>query len=67
VEFFFDSSYSYLVLDDEMIGSKAEDVETKLDSDRKAAGEEPTCNCVCNTFFQFVLGIHIKTFADSQC
>jgi hypothetical protein len=54
------------VLDDEMIGSKALDVETKIVSDCKAVGEGPTCDCICDSFFQFVLGIRIKTVADSQ-
>lgn len=49
-----------------MIGSKALDVETKIISGRKAAGEGPTCDCICDSFFQFVLGIRIKTVADSQ-
>jgi hypothetical protein len=49
-----------------MIGSKAVDVETKIVSDSKAAGEGPTCDCICDSFFQFVLGIRIKTVADSQ-
>jgi hypothetical protein len=48
-----------------MIGSKAMDVETKIVSDRKTAGD-PTYDCLCDTFFQFVLGIRIKTVADSQ-
>jgi hypothetical protein len=34
IEFFFNSSYGCLVLDDKMIGSKAMDVETKIVSDR---------------------------------
>jgi hypothetical protein len=65
IEVFFDSYYGCLVLDDKMIGSKAMDVETKIVSDRKTAGD-PTCDCLCDTFFQFVLGIRIKTVADSQ-
>jgi hypothetical protein len=66
VEFFFDSSYSCLVLDNEMIGSKAADVETKPVSDGNTAREGPTYDCLYNTFFQLVLGICIKTVADSQ-
>ncbi len=49
-----------------MIGSKAMDVETKLVSNQKSAGEGPTCNCLCDTFFQFVLGMRIKAMLDSQ-
>jgi hypothetical protein len=36
IEFFFDSRTSCLVLDDELISSKGEDIESKLLSDRKA-------------------------------
>lgn len=41
------------MLDDKVIGSKAMDVETKIVSDKKSAGEGPTCDCLCDTFFQF--------------
>jgi hypothetical protein len=40
-----------------MIVSKAMDVETKIFSDKKTAREGPTCDFLCDTFFQFVLGI----------
>jgi hypothetical protein len=66
IEFFFDTAYSCMVLDDKMIGSKASDVESKIVSGRKAAGEAPTTDCFCDSFFQFVLGIQIKTVSDAQ-
>jgi hypothetical protein len=66
VEFFFDTQYSCVVVDDEMEGSKARDVETKVVSDRKAEGEGPTCDCLCDCYFQIVLGMRLKTVADSQ-
>jgi hypothetical protein len=66
IEFFFDSTYSCIALDDEMIGSKAMDVETKLVSNTKSVGEGPTCDCLCDTFFHFVLRMQIKTVSDSQ-
>jgi hypothetical protein len=43
-----------------MKGSKAADVETKMVWDRKAAGEGPTCDCICDSFFQFVLCIKLN-------
>jgi len=42
IEFFFDSMNSCVVLDDELIASKGEDVESKLLSDRKSGKEGPT-------------------------
>lgn len=49
-----------------MEGSKAKDVEVKIVSDRKTVGEGPTCDCICDAYFQLVLGMRIKTYADSQ-
>jgi len=44
VEFFFDNRYGGYVLDDELISSKASDIEHKVVSDRKSGGERPPCN-----------------------
>jgi hypothetical protein len=66
IEFFFDTCYGCYVLDDELVGSKANDLENKTISNRKTAGEGTTTDCICDTFFQIVLGIRIKTTADSQ-
>jgi hypothetical protein len=66
VEFFFDTLYSSVALDDELTGSKAQDVEVKIVTDRKAEGEGPTSDCICDSYLQLVLGMRIKTFADSQ-
>ena len=43
VEFFFDNRYGGYVLDDELISSKASEIEHKVVSDRKSGGEGPTC------------------------
>jgi hypothetical protein len=64
IELFFDSTYSCLVLNNEMIGSKANDVESKLVSDQKAAGIGPSGDCIYDSFFQFVLDMPIKIVAD---
>ena len=66
IEFFFDSRYGCVVLDDELIASKASDVENKLVTDRKSGGEGPCCDVICDSFFQFMLGMRIRTIADSQ-
>jgi hypothetical protein len=66
IEVFSDTRYGYYVLDDELVGFKANDLENKTISDRKSAGEGTTTECSCDTFFQIVLGIRIKTIADSQ-
>jgi hypothetical protein len=55
-----------LCIDDKLVGSKANELENKTISDRKTAGEGTTTDCICDTFFQIVLGIRIKTITDSQ-
>jgi len=57
IKFFFNTRSGCYVLDDELVGSKANDLENKTISDRKSAGEGTTTDCICNTFFQIVLGI----------
>ena len=66
MELFFDTSYGGYVLDDELIASKADDVEHKILSDRKSGGEGPTCDCICDSYFQFVLGMRVRSTGDSQ-
>jgi hypothetical protein len=51
VEFFFDSQFGCYVLDNELLASKAADVEYKQLSDRKAGGEGPVSDAVCDAFF----------------
>jgi hypothetical protein len=62
VEFFFDSRYGGCVLDDELISSKASDIEHKVVSDRKSGGEGPTCDCVCvcDSYVLLMLGMRVR-------
>jgi hypothetical protein len=39
-------------LDDEMIGSKAGDLESKTVTDGKTSAEGPVCDVSCDTFFR---------------
>jgi hypothetical protein len=66
VDLFLDSGYRGYVLDDELIASKAEDVELKILSTRKSGGEGPTCDCICDSYFQFVLAMRVQSTGDSQ-
>jgi hypothetical protein len=66
VELFFDVRYGGYVLDDELIASKADDVEHKIISDRKSGGEGPTCDCICDSYFQFFLAMRVRSTGDSQ-
>jgi len=49
------------IYDDEKIGSKASDIKVHSLSDRKAAGEGSTMDCLCDSFFHIVLGMQIQT------
>ena len=66
IEFFFDSMNSCVVLDDELIASKGEDVESKLLSDRKSGKEGPTTDVVSDSFFQIIFGMRLRTIGESQ-
>jgi len=66
IKFFFNTRSRCYVFDDELVGSKANDLENKLISHRKYAGEGTATDCIFDTFFQIVLVIQIKTIADSQ-
>jgi hypothetical protein len=54
---FFDSMSSYVVLDDELIASKGDDVESKMLNDRKSGMEGPTTNVISDSFFQIIFGM----------
>jgi hypothetical protein len=64
--FFLDDYIGCYVLDDELIGSKAADIKSKVITDRKAAGEGPVYNAICDSFFQIILGMRFCTISDSQ-
>jgi hypothetical protein len=66
VEFFFDNRYGGYMLDDELISSKASDIEHKVVSDRKSGGEGPTCDCFCDSYVQLILGMRVRSSGDTQ-
>jgi len=66
IEFFFDLRSSCLVLDDELISSKGEDIESKLLSDRKAGKEGPATDVISDSFFQILFGMRLRTIGESQ-
>ena len=43
--------------DDELLGSKANDVETKVLSNRKLGGEGPVSDCVADSCVNTMLGM----------
>jgi len=66
IYYFFDSINGAYVYDDELIASKAKDVELCTLSDRKTGGEGPTVDCLCDSFFQFIISMRLRTLEDSQ-
>jgi hypothetical protein len=52
IEFFLDTNTSCSVLDDELIASKGEDVESKLLIDHKPGKEGPATDVISDCFFQ---------------
>jgi len=66
IYYFFDSVNSSLVYNDEMIGTKAKDVEVRSLSDRKTAGEGCTVDVVCDAHFQFMLGMKLRTVVTNM-
>jgi len=65
-DLFFDREYGCYVYDDELLASKATDVELRTLSDRKAGGEGSTIDCICDAFLQVVVGMRLRTNADTQ-
>ena len=57
---------SYVVLDDELIASKGDDVESKMLNDRKSGMEGPTTNVISDSFFQIIFGMWLRTIGESQ-
>jgi hypothetical protein len=66
INFFFDRENGCYVYDDELIASKAIDVELRTLSDRKTSGEGPTVDCLADAMFQIVLGMRLRTNATTQ-
>jgi hypothetical protein len=66
LEFFFVDHNRCYALEDELIGSKVGDIESKVITERKADGEGPVHNAICDSFFQIILGMRSCTISDSQ-
>jgi hypothetical protein len=66
IYYLFDSINGAYVYNDELIASKAKDVELRTLSDRKTGGEGPTVDCLCNSFFQYIISMRLRTLEDSQ-
>jgi hypothetical protein len=54
------------VLDDELISSKAVDIEVKTLSSRKSGKEGSTVDVLCDSFFQLIVGMRLRTSSDTQ-
>jgi hypothetical protein len=65
-QIFFESRYGCYVLDDELVASKASDVEVKTLSTRKSGKEGSTADVICDSFLQLVLGMRLRTSVDTQ-
>jgi len=54
------------VLDDELISSKAVDIEVKTLSSRKSGKEGSTVDVICDSFFQLIVGMGLQTSSETQ-
>jgi hypothetical protein len=66
ISFFFNLENGCYVYDDELIASKATNVELCTLSDRKTDDEGPTVDSLADAVFQIVLGMHLHTNANTQ-
>ena len=55
-----------IVTDDELLGSKANDVETKNLSNRKLGGKGPVSDCVADSCVNNMLGMRLRIILDTQ-
>ena len=55
-----------MVVDDELLSSRAQDVETKAFLDRKAGKEGPISDCIACSLTSIMYGIRLRTVADTQ-
>jgi hypothetical protein len=65
-KFFFDTRNGCYVLDDELLPSKATDLESKTLCSRKTGKEGSTADIICDSFLQIVLGMRLRTSSDTQ-
>ena len=54
------------MLDDELIGSRAQDVEKKTLSDRKADKEGPVADCLVDSLASIVYGFGLRISGESE-
>jgi hypothetical protein len=54
------------VLDEELVSSKAADIEVKMLSNRKSGKEGSTVDVICDSFFQLIVGMRLQTSSDTQ-
>jgi hypothetical protein len=53
-------------LDDELISSKASDIEVKKISSRKSGKEGSTVDVICNSFILLPIGMRLHTSSETQ-
>ena len=54
------------MLDDELISSKAVDIEVKTLSSWKSGKEGSTVDVLCDSFFQLIVGMRLRTSSETQ-
>jgi hypothetical protein len=54
------------VLDNELVSSKAVDIEVKMLSSRKSGKEGSTVDVICDSFFQLIVGMQLQMSSDTQ-
>ena len=57
---------AHLVIDDELIGSRAKDVENKSVSNRKAGKEGPTADCIACSFTSIMYGVRLRVRGEKM-
>jgi len=63
---FINKTNGVLVVDDELVGSRAKDVELKSLSNRKAGKEGPVADCVSDSLTSVLLGMRLRVKGESQ-
>ena len=62
----FNKKNGILTYDDELVGSRANDVEQKGLSDRKAAKEGPVANCVSCSLTSILFGMRLRVKGETE-
>ena len=57
---------AHLVIDDELIGSRAKDVESKSVLNRKAGKEGPTADCIACSFTSIMYGVRLRVRGEKM-